>query len=125
MGDATSEAKGTSRAGVKGISEAEGVSGAGSSEQKTLKRGKNSQVTGLTGDLRLIVGDSQGLYALPLSDGEIVVGSGGEPIATTVAGVTNQTMVTAGAGALSIGTAQDIGTGSTPTFAGVNAATIN
>ena len=51
-------------------------------------------------------------------DGQVLIGNaGGDPVAATITGTTNQVVVTNGAGSITLSTPQDIHTAATPTFA--------
>lgn len=57
---------------------------------------------------------------IELNDGQFLIGStAGAVAAGTIAATANQTTVTASANGIAVGTVQDIGTGSSPTFTGV------
>lgn len=63
------------------------------------------------------------LSSMTLTNGQIPIGrSGNTPIAATIQAVTNQTTVALASGSIQIGTVQDIGTGSSPTFETINLA---
>ena len=54
-----------------------------------------------------------------LTNGQLVIGSTGlAPVISTLSATANQTTITNGAGSITVGTVQDIATGSSPTFAG-------
>jgi hypothetical protein len=60
------------------------------------------------------------LTSLTLTNGQLPIGStGANPAAATITGTANQVTVTNGAGSITLATPQNIGTGSTPTFAGL------
>lgn len=65
--------------------------------------------------------DATGLVeAVTQTNGQILIGSTGtKPQAATLTATANQTTITNGAGSITIGTAQDIASGSSPTFAGL------
>lgn len=55
-----------------------------------------------------------------LTNGQLAIGStGAAPVAATLTQVANQTSITNGAGSITVGTVQDIGSGSSPTFANI------
>lgn len=66
--------------------------------------------------------DNTGLVeSVAQTDGQILIGSTGtKPQAATLTATANQTTVTNGAGTITIGTVQDIGTSSSPQFTGLN-----
>ena len=69
----------------------------------------------------MLASNATGTAIIPLvnlTNGQIFIGSNGtEPIAAQIQSTANQTTVTNGAGSIQIGTVQDIGVTSSPTFA--------
>lgn len=75
----------------------------------------------LTGGSAMYLNTSKNLAVRALNDGQMLLGlTGGNPVAGTITGTTNQIVVTPGAGSLTLSLPQDIASGSTPAFTGLN-----
>lgn len=75
-------------------------------------------VPGQSASSGLVLNSTNMLTSVTLTNGQMLIGStGNAPVAGTIASTAHQTTVTAGVGTLTIGTAQNIDTTSTPTFA--------
>lgn len=67
-----------------------------------------------------VVSGGTGLGTAPSADGQLLIGSaGGTYTLATLTGTANQITVTNGAGSITLAAPQSIGTGSSPTFAGL------
>src|SRR6185437_7604898 len=68
---------------------------------------------------------SQNLVDYVLTNGQVLIGNTGSiPLPGTINPTTNQTTVTNGAGNITIGTVQNIGTTSSPTFSGITVSSL-
>lgn len=73
--------------------------------------------TSLTANSSIILDSSKRLASIPLTNGQLQIGSSGnQPFAGNLTGTANQIIVTNGAGSITLSTPQNIGTASTPTF---------
>jgi hypothetical protein len=85
----------------------------------TLAITGNESISGLTAKAPLYADANKIITSLPLTNGQLVVGSTGAiPVAVTLTGTTNRVTVTNGAGSITLSGPQDLATTSTPTFAG-------
>lgn len=81
----------------------------------------NVNNTGIVASALAYFNAGSALTALPLTNGQLAIGStGANPVAASITGTANQITVTPGAGSITLSTPQNIGTTSTPTFAGLN-----
>ena len=79
-------------------------------------------LTGLTADSLIYPDSNKLLTSLGVaSNGQLPIGStGATPVLAGLTGTANQVIVTNGAGSITLSTPQDIHSGASPTFAGLN-----
>lgn len=80
----------------------------------------NVNFPGLTASTGLILNSSKDLTSLPMTDGQVIIGStAGDPVAATITGTADQVNVANGSGSITLSTPQDIATTSSPSFSGL------
>jgi hypothetical protein len=90
---------------------------------RNLATGSSSIKTGVLQSNSFVYTNTAGALESPrlaLMNGQLLIGAQGNPPQTgTITGTTNQVIVTLGSGTIGLSLPQSIGTGNTPTFAGV------
>lgn len=77
--------------------------------------------SGLTNNTLIYANSSKTLSSLALTNGQLAIGSTGNiPVAGSIAGTTNQIIVSLGSGTITLSLPQNINTSASPTFASLN-----
>lgn len=78
-------------------------------------------IAGFTANSGVRINASGALEAATQTNGQILIGStGAKPVVAALTATANQTTITNGAGTITVGTVQSIGTASSPQFTGLN-----
>ena len=86
----------------------------------------NVAITDLNANATVFTDVHNNLVSLPLGNGQLLIGSANNmPVVGAIAGTPNEVIVTLGAGTITLSTPQPIGTGSSPTFAGLSISTFS
>ena len=86
----------------------------------------NVVITDLNANATVFTDVHNNLVSLPLGNGQLLIGSANNlPVVGAISGTANEVIVTLGAGTIVLSTPQPIGTGSSPTFAGLSISTFS